>query len=270
MASGTAATARSFATRGVSIASRRRSKSPRLRCRRPRHAVDPSIRLAIARAASHIARVAFRQLPRHFDLTIAPGVSIEQRAEPLASVGCYVPGAAFPLPSSLLMTAVPARVAGVRDIVVVCPRPDDVVMAAAVEAGATRLFRVGGGAMRLRRSRSERRRYRGWTRSSDPATATSRRPRRWSPRGARSIFMPVRPKSSSSRDGAASSWIAADLVAQAEHDPEARAIFITWSRALAKATAAAGGAMSASRPAGAPGARVARRRCRRARRRRSA
>src|SRR4029453_16648771 len=73
--------------------------------------IDPAIRLAIARAATSIARVAFRQLPRHFDLTVAPGVSIEQRAEPLASVGCYVPGGRVPLPSSLLMTAVPARVA---------------------------------------------------------------------------------------------------------------------------------------------------------------
>src|SRR4030095_7187036 len=71
-------------------------------------------------------------------------VSVEQRVEPLARVGCYVPGGRFPLPSSLLMTAVPARVAGVSDIVAVCPKPDATVMAAALEAGVTRLFRVGG------------------------------------------------------------------------------------------------------------------------------
>ena len=73
-----------------------------------------------------------------------PGVSVEQRVEPLARVGCYVPGGRFPLPSSLLMTAVPARVAGVAEIIVVCPRPEPAVMAAALEAGVTRLFRVGG------------------------------------------------------------------------------------------------------------------------------
>ena len=78
------------------------------------------------------------------DLDVAPGVSIEQRVEPLARVGCYVPGGRFPLPSSLLMTAVPARVAGVREIIAVCPRPEPAVMAAALEAGVTRLFRVGG------------------------------------------------------------------------------------------------------------------------------
>ena len=75
---------------------------------------------------------------------MTPGVVIEQRVEPLARVGCYVPGGRFPLPSSLLMTALPARVAGVREIIAVCPRPEPVVMAAALEAGVTRLFRMGG------------------------------------------------------------------------------------------------------------------------------
>src|SRR6185503_3994239 len=97
---------------------------------------------AIRVAARHIARVAFRQIPKHWDLEVAPGVLVEQRVEPLARVGCYVPGGRFPLPSSLLMTVVPARVAGVREILVACPRPEPAVMAAALEAGATRLFRV--------------------------------------------------------------------------------------------------------------------------------
>ena len=60
----------------------------------------------------NIARVAFRQIPKHWDAEIVPGVFVEQRVEPLARVGCYVPGGRFPLPSSLLMTVVPARVAG--------------------------------------------------------------------------------------------------------------------------------------------------------------
>jgi hypothetical protein len=50
---------------------------------------------------------------------------IEQRVTPLDRVGCYVPGGRYPLPSSLLMTAIPARVAGVPEIIAVCPRPDD-------------------------------------------------------------------------------------------------------------------------------------------------
>ena len=106
--------------------------------------VDPAVRRAIARAAANIATVAARQIPKHFDVEVTAGVSVEQRVEPLARVGCYVPGGRFPLPSSLLMTAVPARVAGVREVYVVCPRPEPAVMAAALEAGVTRLFRVGG------------------------------------------------------------------------------------------------------------------------------
>ena len=89
--------------------------------------VPVDVRRAIRKAAGHIALVAFRQIPKHWDLEIAPGVSVEQRVEPLARVGCYVPGGRFPLPSSLLMTAVPARVAGVREIVAVCPRPEPAV-----------------------------------------------------------------------------------------------------------------------------------------------
>ena len=93
-------------------------------------------------ATSHASRSG--RFPSTADLEVVPGVSVEQRVEPLARVGCYVPGGRFPLPSSLLMTAVPARVAGVREIVAVCPRPEPAVMAAALEAGVTRLFRVGG------------------------------------------------------------------------------------------------------------------------------
>ena len=106
--------------------------------------VAPDVRTAIRQAAHNIARVASRQIPKHFDVEVVAGVQVEQRVEPLARVGCYVPGGRFPLPSSLLMTAVPARVAGVREIIAVCPRPETTVMAAALEAGVTTLFRIGG------------------------------------------------------------------------------------------------------------------------------
>ena len=66
------------------------------------------------------------------------------RVEPLDRVGCYVPGGRYPLPSSLLMTAIPAVVAGVPEVIAVCPKPDPVVLFAAGEAGVTRLFRLGG------------------------------------------------------------------------------------------------------------------------------
>src|SRR6185436_13804268 len=106
--------------------------------------VSPEVRASIVLAARHIARVARRQMPKPWAIETTPGVRLEQRVVPLDRVGCYVPAGRYPLPSSLLMTAVPARVAGVGEIVAVCPRPDETVMCAAIEAGVTRLFRVGG------------------------------------------------------------------------------------------------------------------------------
>ena len=199
--------------------------------------VDPAVRRALARAANHIARVAFRQIPRHWDLDVAPGVSIEQRVEPLASVGCYVPGGRFPLPSSLLMTAVPARVAGVRDIVVVCPRPEPVIMAAAIAAGVTRLFRVGGAhaiaalaygtasVPRVDKIVGPGNRYVATAKALVAAQCA--------------IDFYAGPTEIVIVAGRGrASWIAADLVAQAEHDPDARAIFITWNRPFARRVAA--------------------------------
>jgi len=194
--------------------------------------VPEAVRRAIRRAARHVARVAFRQIPRHWDLEVAPGVTIEQRVEPLARVGCYVPGGRFPLPSSLLMTAVPARVAGVREIVVVCPRPEPAVMAAALEAGVTRLFRVGGAHA-----------------IAAVAYGTERVPAVDKVVGPGNRFV-ASAKALVSGDcaidfragpteivvvagGGKPEWIAADLLAQAEHDPDARSILITWNRSLA-------------------------------------
>jgi histidinol dehydrogenase len=194
--------------------------------------VEPAVRRAITRAADNIAAVAFQQIPKHFDIEVAPGVSIEQRVEPIERVGCYVPGGRFPLPSSLLMTAVPARVAGVREIHVVCPRPEPAVMAAALEAGATRLFRVGGahavaalafGTKTVPRVDKIVGPGNRWVAAAKAAVA-----RRCA------IDFYAGPTEIVIVAGAGQpAWIAADLIAQAEHDPDARAIFITWSRLLA-------------------------------------
>ena len=208
--------------------------------------VPPTVRRALAQAARNIARVAFRQIPRHVDLAVAQGVSIEQRVEPLARVGCYVPGGRFPLPSSLLMTAVPARVAGVREVYVCCPRPEPAVMAAALEAGVTRLFRVGGAHA-----------------VAALAYGTKSIPRVDKIVGPGNRYVAAA-KALVARDcaidfyagpteivivaGAGNpEWIAADLVAQAEHDPDARAILITWSRLLAERVATAVATRSAGR-----------------------
>jgi histidinol dehydrogenase len=194
--------------------------------------VEPAVRRAIAQAAANIARVAFRQIPTHVDLQVAPGVAVEQRIEPLARVGCYVPGGRFPLPSSLLMTAVPARVAGVREIIAVCPRPEPPVMAAALEAGVTRLFRIGGAHAIAALA---------YGTTSVPRVDKIVGPGNRYVAAAKALvaghcaidFYAGPTEIVIVAGGGRASWIAADLIAQAEHDPDARAILITWSRSLA-------------------------------------
>jgi len=209
--------------------------------------VDPAVRRAIIQAARNIARVAFRQIPRHFDLDVAEGVSIEQRVEPLARVGCYVPGGRFPLPSSLLMTTIPARVAGVREVIVACPNPAPAIMAAAIEAGVTRLFCMGGAHA-----------------IAALAYGTRRVPRVDKIVGPGNRYVAAA-KAIVARDCAIDfhagpteivivagagqpAWIAADLVAQAEHDPDARSVLITWSRLLARRVSTEVAVRSRGRP----------------------
>ena len=107
-------------------------------------ATPPAVRKAIKEAARHIRRVSKKQIPQSWRTAVVPGVIIEQRVTPLDRVGCYVPGGRYPLPSSLLMTAIPAKIAGVSEILVACPNPAPAVLAAAMEAKVTRLFKMGG------------------------------------------------------------------------------------------------------------------------------
>ena len=165
-------------------------------------------------------------------MTVRPGVVVEQRVSALSRVGCYVPGGRYPLPSSLLMTAIPAAVAGVREIVAVCPRPEPVVLAAAVEAGVTRLFRAGGAhAIAALAYGTE----------SVPRVDKIVGPGNAYVAAAKNLVAKDCPIDFQAgpteivvlaRNGRPD-WIAADLVAQAEHDPQARAILITTSRRLA-------------------------------------
>jgi histidinol dehydrogenase len=204
------------------------------------------VRRAIRVAARNIARVAFRQIPKHADVEVVSGVWVEQRVEPLARVGCYVPGGRFPLPSSLLMTAVPARVAGVGEVVVTCPRPEPPVMAAALEAGVTRLFRVGGAQAVAALAYGTRTVPR-----VDKIVGPGNRyvaAAKAMVAGHTAVDFYAGPTeivivAASGRPA----WVAADLVAQAEHDPDARSILITWSRRFAEGVAAAVASASAGR-----------------------
>jgi histidinol dehydrogenase len=200
--------------------------------------VAPNVRRAIRTAARHLRTVSRRQLPRPFTMSPVAGVSITQRVIPLDRVGCYVPGGRYPLPSSLLMSAVPAQVAGVREIVVTCPRRDPTVLYAALEAGVTRLFQIGGahaiaalayGTATVPRVDKIVGPGNAWVAAAKSCVA----------RDCAIDFYAGPSEIAVLSERGRPDWIAADLIAQAEHDPEARAILFTPSLSLALATLAA-------------------------------
>src|SRR5271154_7256498 len=99
---------------------------------------------AVDHAARNIRAVAERQMPREWTIDVEPGVRAGQIVRPIESVGCYLPGGRFSLASTLLMTVIPAQVAGVRQVVVASPQPGPSLLAAAVRLGITRVARIGG------------------------------------------------------------------------------------------------------------------------------
>jgi histidinol dehydrogenase len=117
--------------------------------RRAALGLSPDVRRALDQAIDHITRFAVTQRPASTRTSIASGIDIERRWEPLASVGAYVPGGSAPYPSSLLMTVVPARVAGVRRVVVATPADADgavhpVLLGAASLLGVETVIVAGG------------------------------------------------------------------------------------------------------------------------------
>ena len=194
------------------------------------------VRAAIKRAARHIRSVAKKQVPKGWRHIVAPGITVEQRVTPLGRVGCYVPAGRYPLPSSLLMTAIPARAAGVEEVIVCCPRPDAAVFAAAIEAGADRLFRIGGAHAIAAMAYG--------TRAVPRVDKIVGPGNRWVS-AAKSLvsadcgidFYAGPTEILIVTSSGSPVWIAADLLAQAEHDPDARAVMITTSPRLAERVA---------------------------------
>ena len=197
------------------------------------NATPRDVRRAIETAVRHARRVAGQQMPASSVIKVRPGVTIESRVTALSRVACYVPGGRFPLPSTAIMTVVPASVAGVKDIAVVCPAPSPVVLAAALAAGATSVSRLGG-AQAIAAAAYGTTSFRRVDKIVGPGNA-------WVT-AAKMLVAPdcaidFRAGPSEivvwSNEGPAE-WIAADLAAQAEHDPAARAILVTSKPRLAQ------------------------------------
>ncbi len=199
--------------------------------------LDPLVRSALRTAEMQVRTFAQWQLPASWSKSSVEGLTTGQLVRPLASVGCYVPSGRHPLPSTLLMTAIPAQVAGVARIVVVSPKPAPETLAAAHMVGITEFYRLGGAHAIA---------------ALAYGTATLSRVDKIVGPGNRyvtaakrmvafdcAIDMLAGPTEIvvTSERGRADD-IASDLVAQAEHDPEALAIFVTTRADLAKAVIA--------------------------------
>jgi histidinol dehydrogenase len=201
-------------------------------------AIDPALRDALRTAAAQIRGFAKRQMPKsHFSrfgsAESVRGLMTGQLVRPLGSVGCYVPSGRHPLPSTLLMTAIPAQVAGVKRIVVVSPKPAPETLAAAHLLGIKEFYRLGGAHA-----------------VAALAYGTASVPRVDKIVGPGNLYVtaakrlvafdcaidmlagPTEIVVTSERGNAAA--IASDIVAQAEHDPEALAIFVTTRDDLAR------------------------------------
>ena len=194
------------------------------------------LKAAMRLAQANIRTFAEKQLPRAWSFRPQEGMEVGQIVRPLESVGCYVPGGRYPLPSTLLMTATPAQVAGVERIVVCSPNPARETMAAAHLAGVTEFYRIGG-AQAVAAMAYGTEIIRPVVKIVGPGNlyvtaaklAVSHETGIDMPAGPTEIVV-------TSESGDATG-IAADLVAQAEHDPEALPILITNNADLAEEVA---------------------------------
>ncbi|WP_434389653.1 histidinol dehydrogenase [Melittangium boletus] len=122
---------------------------PRSECEAALASLAPEVREALTRAARNIARAHAAQKPQAVEVETEPGILVGRRPDPLGRVGVYAPGGRAVYPSSVLMGVVPAKVAGVGEVIVCSPpgpdgRPAAGVLAAAALAGADRVFALGG------------------------------------------------------------------------------------------------------------------------------
>ncbi len=199
--------------------------------------LSPEFRDAVSTAAANIRAFARMQLPAESLREVSPGLQLGQVVRPLDTVAAYIPAGRYPLPSTLMMTVIPAQVAGVPNISVACPRPVPEILGTAHLLGVSQVFQMGGAQA-----------------IAAFAFGTRTVPRADRIVGPGSIYVAAAKKLLAgdvgidfvagpteiliiSADGNPR-HIAADMLAQAEHDVDAAAILLTTSKRLANAVAA--------------------------------
>jgi histidinol dehydrogenase len=194
---------------------------------------SPELQEAIRQAAANIRRYCEWQKPQEWQREIQPGVCVGQLVRPLESVGCYVPGGRYPLPSTLLMTVIPAQVAGVRRIRVVSPKPAMVTLAAAGFLNLSEVYRVGG-AQAIAALAYGTESVARVTKIVGPGNRFVTAAKKCVAFDCAIEFLAGPTEAVVISENGDPSWIASDLVAQAEHDPDALCVFVTPGRELAK------------------------------------
>lgn len=194
--------------------------------------IPPGFVAALRTAAKHIRAAARLQLPRPWQTTPVAGVKLRQIVRPLDRVACYVPGGRFALPSTVLMSVIPAQVAGVLEILITSPHSAPTVLVAADLLGVRRIFRLGGAqAIAAFAYGTE------CVPRADKIVGPGNRYVAAAKRlvagecGIDFVAGPTELVVLGSKGRPA--WIAAEMLAQAEHDVDAVAVFVTSSRPLA-------------------------------------
>ncbi len=194
---------------------------------------DKGFLRAVEHAARNVRRVAQQQLPKAWSIETDSGARIAQRIEAIETIGCYIPGGNFALVSTLIMTAVPAQVARVKDIVVACPRPNGALLTTAEILGVKRIARIGGAqaiAAMAYGTKSVPRVEKIFGPGNQFVTAAKQ-----AASGDCAIDLPAGPTEAVVyADRGNARWIAADLLAQAEHARDAGSFFVTTSKKLAR------------------------------------
>jgi histidinol dehydrogenase len=188
---------------------------------------------AVRHAVRNIRRVAQKQLPNDWSMEVERGVRVTQLVRPIETIGCYIPGGRYALVSTLLMTVVPAQVAGVTRIVVACPQPNREMLAAAELLGVSEIARIGGAqaiAALAFGTRSVPRVEKIFGPGNRYVTAAKKLVS-----ADCAIDLPAGPTEALVlAEQGNPQWIASDLLAQAEHAADAASFFVTTSRKLAR------------------------------------
>jgi len=198
--------------------------------------LEPDFRAAAETAAGNIRAFAEMQMPKERFTEAAPGLRLGQMLRPLDTIAAYIPAGRYPLPSTLLMTVIPAQVAGVRRIAVACPRPVREILGTARLLAVQDVFQMGGAQA-----------------IAAFAFGTRTVPKADRIVGPGNIYVAAAKKLLAGEVGidfvagpteiliiaaeGEPKYLAADMLAQAEHDNDACAVLLTTSKRLATAVA---------------------------------